>query len=198
MIKILTQQNPILLNNRIIAGEQYSYLPDTPTQSGNAGMFGLPQQPTGQPYGVLAPTTDNQGGFNIQNALSLLTQGQGGGQGGQQGGMQGADKTLDTIKSLIPVASQLLQKRPLSEVEGVCGKRPSFLASKSKKAAWQKCANTYAKNMAQKQTQPIMQQTKDDDGGKKMSMTTKIALGVGGVAILGAVIYFATRNKTGK
>jgi len=172
MIKILTEQNPIVLNNRIIAGEQYSYLPDTP----------------------LAPTT---GGFNIQDTIALLTQGQGGGQGGQQGGMQGADKTLDTIKSLIPVASQLLQKRPLSEVESVCGKQPSFLASKSKKAAWQKCANNYAKNMAQKQTQITTQQTKDGDGDK-MSMTTKIALGVGGVAVLGAIIYFATRKKSGK
>ena len=184
MIRILTTQNPVVLNKKVIAGEQYSYTETTPTQSGNAGAFGYNAPTSGQPYGVLA-NQGNQGGFtDLAASISKMTSGEQG-----SGGQQGGSNPMDIVSTLAPLANQILQKRPLSEVESVCGKQPNFLASKSKKEAWQNCAINYSKS----KVQPIQKQGENEP--TKMSTTTKVLLGVGGAALLGTIIYLATRKK---
>lgn len=78
-------------------------------------------------------------------------------------------------------------KRPLSEVEQRCGKKPKV--GKKKKAEWQKCANSAS--APQMPVQPIPAPTADDTK-KPMSKGLKIGLIAGSVvlvAIIGFVIY---------
>ena len=102
----------------------------------------------------------------------------------------------DTKKALIgtgiatagAVAVGLAQKgkKPLSDVEQRCGKKPWFLAKKSKKRQWEQCAS-------QTPSTPTPSGERTQETPKKNN-TNIMIFAIGGLVIIGAIIY-ANRKK---
>ena len=95
----------------------------------------------------------------------------------------------DTIVASLEAGKELLglfKKRELSEVEGACGKQPGFLAGRKKKQDWAKCAADYVRaKIEASRPKP----------GKGLSTGAWIGIGLGSIALVGGIIFLATRKR---
>jgi hypothetical protein len=80
------------------------------------------------------------------------------------------------------------QKRPRTDAEQKCGRKPWF--GKAKKQAWQDCISSSGSNSSSSRTSGDSKSS-----GSKMSKNTIIAIAVVGVILIGGLIVYTIKRK---
>jgi len=82
------------------------------------------------------------------------------------------------------------RQRTATDIEQVCGKKPKV--GKKKKEAWQKCADA---NSGGGTKAPITSTDNNQQQPQGMSSGAKVGLAIGGLVVVGLVIFLIARKK---
>lgn len=101
---------------------------------------------------------------------------------------KGIEMATAGVAAAAPIVSSIASRgrRPLSEIEQKCGKKPLLKGGKKGKQ-WQQCADTFNAQ----QSAVVQQQQQQVSSNKTMLY---VGVGLGAVALIGLVIYLKRRN----